>query len=181
MTIGAIAPTDSRSRLFSTSTAHLALSVYFACPVGIPYSSIRRIFMPFSYGIWICTVVAICFTILLLFLNKRTRSSGKSEKSAESHGDYATLIFDVIGSFLGNPLTAHALRASALLGFILWLLASFFLRNVYLGSLFNLLTAQVNQKSVDTLERVIEHNYTIYCTVSTYELLSKTVPKLQNQ
>lgn len=78
-------------------------------------------------------------------------------------------------------MTERTLHENAMLGLILWLMATFILRNIYLGSLFELLTDQVNEDPVDTLDKIVEHNYTIYCTPSSYEIMYKNMPHLRSQ
>lgn len=68
-----------------------------------------------------------------------------------------------------------------MLGMILWLLATFVLRNVYLGALVDLLAGQIDEDPVDTIERVIQYNYTIYCTPATYEMFYRSMPRIRNQ
>lgn len=94
---------------------------------------------------------------------------------------YEASVFDVLGTFLGHPLTKMAFRNNTIFGMILWLLTTFVLRNVYLGSLFNILAAQVNEDPVDTIARVIQHNYTVYSTPAAYAKLYATVPRIRNQ
>lgn len=179
VTMGAFGVTVNRTRIFSSPKPHLTLSMHFAYSKGIPLSSMRRILMPFSYEIWLFIIACIVFMILLLCLNKKTRML---QKNGPNHiKDYEATTFEVMGSFLGLPLTKIALRNNMMLGMVLWLLATLVLRNVYLGSLFNLLTEQFNEDPVDTIERVIEHNYTVYCTPAVYELFYATMPPIRKQ
>lgn len=177
--MGAMASTVNRTMFFTATSPHLGLSVHFACPIGIPYTSMRRILMPFSREIWFCTVASILLVAFLLCLNKKAQSSPDNE--THSKIDYVVSLFDVLESFLGLPIAERTLHENAMLGLILWLLTTFILRNVYLGSLFNLLADQVNEDPVDTIERIIEHQYTVYCTPATYELLHKSMPHLRAQ
>lgn len=175
LTMGALGTTVERTELFATSGTHLVLSMHFAHSGGVPLTSIRRIFMPFSFKIWLFTIGSIVFMTAILCLNKRM------QMARANCPEYNAAILEVFGTFLGLPLTKKALGHSIMLGLIFWLFATFFLRNVYLGSLFTLLTDQVNGDPVDTIERVIEQNYTVYCTPGTCELFNKTMPRIRQQ
>lgn len=95
--------------------------------------------------------------------------------------EYISSVHDMLETFLGLPMSERTLKENAMAGLIIWLLAMFVLRNAYLGSLFDLLAGQVNEDPVDTLEKIYKHNYTIYCTPSSYEFLHKNMPHLSEQ
>lgn len=179
MTLGAMAPTVNRTTYFTSAAPHLALSVHFACPLGVPYTSMRRILMPFSYAIWLYIIASILLVIFLLYLNRLIEL--QRQKWFKTNDGHMTSIFDVMGVFLGLPMAERTLRENAWLGLVLWLLLTFVLRNIYLGSLFNLLSSQIGEEPVDTIDRIIEHNFTVYCTPATYELLGKSMPHLKPQ
>lgn len=173
--------TVNRTMYFSSPESHLAVSMHFAYFRGMPLSSMRRILMPFSNILWLFILACIVSMVFLLCLNKKKRTPILQDKRSKSSNDFEASIFDVFSTFLGLPLTVTAFRNNMMLGLILWLLATFVLRNVYLGAVFNLLAAQINEDPVDTIERVIQHNYTVYCTPATYELFYKSMPRIRNQ
>lgn len=177
--MGAFSSTVNRTKFFSSPEPHFALSMHFAYAKGMPLSSMRRIFMPFSHVLWWFVLASIVFMIFLLCLNKKTRTP--QQDGPNSVQDYEASVFDVLGSFLGLPLTGKVLRNNTMLGMILWLLATFVLRNVYLGALVDLLAGQIDEDPVDTIERVIQYNYTIYCTPATYEMFYRSMPRIRNQ
>lgn len=179
MTMGTLAPIGNRTLLFSSPVSHMALSVHFAYPTRVPFSSMRRIFMPFSHELWLITSASIICMMFLFCLNKKF--STPRDHFFDSNKDYEASIFNVMGTFLGLPSTERTLGHNTMLGLIMWLLATFVLRNVYLGSLFNLLTGQVNEEPVDTIEKLIQHNYTVHCTPATHELLFKNIPRIRKQ
>lgn len=176
MTIGAFSVREDRSRIFSLTKPYLPISVHFACPVGVPYSSIERITMPFSNEIWICVVVYILVASIYLFMNKSVYYDNKLKRNA-----VVTIVCDVWDLFLNGQLHIRTRRNSARFMLIVWVLMTFVLRNIYLASLFHLLQAQVNDQAVDTIERIIEYKYTVYTTPATYELLYRTVPALRGK
>lgn len=179
MTMGGCGVTVNRTQFFSSPEPHMAVLTCLEYSTGMPLSSMRRIFMPFSHVLWLFIFASIVFMIFLLCMNKKIRTPQKD--GSVTAMAYEASVFDVLGTFLGHPLTKMAFRNNTIFGMILWLLTTFVLRNVYLGSLFNILAAQVNEDPVDTIARVIQHNYTVYSTPAAYELFYTSMPNIRNQ
>lgn len=53
--------------------------------------------------------------------------------------------------------------------------------NAYVGSMFDFLQAQVNERHIDTIEQVVELNYTIYAAPAPYDILYFSKPQVRQQ
>lgn len=95
--------------------------------------------------------------------------------------DYIFVVFEAINLTLSGSLPARTLRAFKRSGLTVWLLATLILRNIYSCTLFDLLQAQINERPVDTVERLIESNYEIYCSPTTYDVIYQYIPVLRKQ
>lgn len=62
---------------------------------------------------------------------------------------------------------------------IVWMFSAMILRNAYQGSLFDHLHSQVQSRSMDTLAKITQFNYTLYVTPIIYNILKKTNPNLR--
>lgn len=155
------------------------MSVYLASAIGVPYTSIEKIAMPFTFEVWICLLATMLIVIFLFYFCGRVKANVQSELRT-AQGTIA-LIMDILNSAFGGPLSEASIRNGSRFGFAVWLLMSFILRNLYSGSVFTFLQAQVNERPVDTIDRVIELNYIIYATPATYDALYESEPRLRKQ
>lgn len=168
-----------RAKICSATSTYLTTSVYVASAIGIPYSTYERIAMPFSSGVWLLFLLSLKISILLFCFYEEMKMR-LSEHHRTTQRNFA-LGLDVINSTLGGALSDVTMRNGSRFGFIIWLFMSFVLRNLYSGLVFSFLQAQVNERPVDTIDRVIEFNYTIYASPATYNALYNTEPRLRKQ
>lgn len=177
MTIGRVSLEALQSKSTLLTYPNLLIISTFTSPVGYPYTSIERIVMPFSNMVWFCSCIAIVFIIQYLLLCKNIYQTNDSRVQ----NDNSLVIFEAINSSLGGPLSAKALPALNRSGMTVWLLASLVLRTIYSGALFDLMQAQINERPVDTIERLIESNYKIVCSPFSYDIIYESIPGLRKQ
>lgn len=136
-------------------------------PASVPYSSLKKIQMPFDTAVWIWILIA--FIAALFFTYHRINPSR------------LTSFFDVINIFLGGPIMQMPQRSIIKFALSVWMLATLVLRNAYHGKMFNFLQAQLYAQPVDTLAKVEHFNYTIFVMPIVYEVLSYNMPQLRPQ
>lgn len=177
MTIAALLTTILESRSVSSTYPNLLLVAMFASPNGSPYSSIERIAMPFSNMIWCCILFASICLVVYLYLCKTLNRTNNMKIKVENF----SVIVVAVHSTMGGSVPIKSLHNVNRSGLIIWLLATLVLRNIYSGSLFDLLQVQLNKPPVDTIQGLIESNYKIYCSPGAYDIIFRSIPELRKQ
>lgn len=175
MTIDSLTMSGSKSNAFTHP--FFMMPVTIVSPIGMPYSSLERIAMPFSNLVWLCTLIATIFIVQYFYLCRGLNGMNDIRRN----DDYIFVVFEAINLTLSGSLPARTLRAFKRSGLTVWLLATLILRNIYSCTLFDLLQAQINERPVDTVERLIESNYEIYCSPTTYDVIYQYIPVLRKQ
>lgn len=175
MAIGGIMLNDKRAQQYTPTYPYMQINVYFAIPKGMPYATFAKIVMPFSRIVWISILSTVILAILLIIL---TKNIPFIDWQYDSHPG---LLLDVLNTLLGGSIVKTPIRNYARVGLAVWLLATLVLRNAYLGSMFKFLQAQILAIPVDTIEKIIEYNYTVYAVPMIYTILYDIEPRLQNQ
>lgn len=127
MTVGGFVFNPERMSKYTATSTHATKSSYLA--IGVPYSSIERIAMPFTFEVWICLFVTILIIIMLFCFCEHVKSYGISKLMTAQ--ETITLILDIVNSAFGGPLTQKSIRNGSRFAFTIWLLMSFILRNLY--------------------------------------------------
>lgn len=133
----------------------------FIIPPGAPYSSLDKLMWPFQIYVWYATI-----SLLIIIF-------GLVSAFRHHHIPFLADHFDVIRIILGlNILRYPTITISRYL-IIFIMLIYFFLRNCYLGSLFNFLANYNNRTPIENIDQMIAEGYTIYMAQSCIPLIGK--------
>ena len=144
------------------------IEVYnFAVAPGEPYTDLERMFMMFSFELWIAIIatlgIAVFTTITLNFMSKKIRNF-------------------VVGRYIQNPtmnlfsvfLSGGQIKTPGrnfarflLMLFIVW---SLIIRTCHQSMLFELLQADLRRPPMKTLDEFFESNLTVYLSYNSYML-----------
>lgn len=155
-----IASPKQRQGLKSTFP-HLYVNLKFFIPIGVPYTALEKIAIPFTVVVWIL-IVLIFAIVCHLF------------KVGQS-------ILDVINIFLGGGVSQEPRAFKPRFILLVWMFGALILRNAYHGALFEILQSQIRYQPVDTTDRIVEYNYTFYVSPVAYDMLYHGIPILRNQ
>lgn len=155
----------SRQREFSLTMPHLYDTMSFLVPIGVPYTSLQKIYLPFSLPVWLWLLSA--YGIAFLFSLLRMHSSMS--------------FFNITSIILGGGVGDEPQQFNARFLLLVWMSTTLILRNAYLGVLFDLLTGQVHHQPVDTFARIKQFNYTFYATPYVTSLMRDIFPALQDK
>lgn len=114
-------------------------------PIGVPYTPLQKLSMPFFNTVWICLLIAIIAVSIFHYLI-----------FGQSIFDQVDIVMN--GSLMHMP---RAIRARLLIA--IWMFATLILRSAYQGALFDILQAQIRHKPVETIQDLERFNYSIYC------------------
>lgn len=172
--------TIQRSRRLTPTISYFPLNAHFAMPMGIPYTSLDKIAMPFTSGVWMAILIVFFLAVITMVLIKNIVCPSKSASTRHTNKGYSALILSIINTLLGGSTVQTPNRHYARLGFIIWLFSTFILRNAYLGSMINFLQAQIYSQPIDTVEKVIRFNYSIYAVPAIHDVLYESSPALRS-
>lgn len=149
----------------ATTTQHItstftSFTLEFYTTPGELYTSYEKLLMPFDKTTWCLLIVTFClFYIIILFLNILPPCGHILINSKM----IITLGLNLTGIFFGVPM--RRLPLSSLLRYIFTLFLFFCLifRTSYQGLLFELMTSDKHKQTPQTIDDLVDMNYTIYC------------------
>lgn len=169
--MGALTPTAFRDGRFSSSVAYMYPSLIFGIPPGRPYSSLEKLYFPFTVNVWICIlllfVASAIVIIALKFVSKdkRTFFVGQSNNMP---------FFNMVNISLGGAMSSNKLpfRNFARTLLMIWLISSLVLRNAYQGKLFDSLRGSQRNQPFFELNKLYESNLKLYLLDAFYVYIS---------
>lgn len=159
---GLTASPAQRLKVWSTFP-HIFLNLKFFLPISPPYTPLEKIGLPFALAVWIWTFVTLLFIICCRIFN------------------FGMPILDVISTMLGGGVVQEPSTFNPRFVLLIWLSVTLILRTVYHGVLFEILQLQVRGPRIDTLDKIVEYNYTFYASPVAYDMLYHGVPALRPQ
>lgn len=141
------------------------------------YTSIERLLYPFDRFIWLILVslVATAFTLIYsIHVHVRARAFffGAGNR---------TPFLNVLNIVFGGAITVAPRRNFARTILSLWIMCTFVLRNSYQGALYGFLSSEKPAQSLDTLDKLVEHNITIFTPRRLHRALIESMPSLRNK
>lgn len=178
LTMCAIVNTMERSEDFTSTFPHYHVSVVLTTVLRIPFTSIERLLLPFQPIIWIIIIVTLLFALNIIYVILIYCSEGQRFVFGRSNH---TPFLNTINIFLGGAIMRPPTRnfARTLLAF--WLLGTLVLRSSYQGALFEFLHSRKSAQALDTLEKLVDNNRSIYTTPQIFKMLFESSPHLRNK
>lgn len=168
LTVAGFFRTADRVQVYSAAFPHLYVCMNLFAPVGIPYTSLQKIILPFSLWVWIYILIAFILVLCTIRLMKFPLSRA---------------YINVISIFMGGTIPVNDMpqRNYARLAFAIWMFSTLILRNAYQGSLFEHLQSQIEARPVDTLAKISQYNYSLYVSPFIYNIINASHPNLRKQ
>lgn len=145
-------------------------------PLGRPMTPFERLIKPFRYIIWSCFSSSFLFAILCIYYIKFL---GRSRLMIFIYGQGNRIPFTNLLSTLFGGVVFGQMPQRNFARYILsiWLLYTFVLRSAYSGALFQILQDGSGKNNLQTLDQVVEHNYTIYTSRVMESVMKFALPK----
>lgn len=178
LTIGCMITDNERYDQYTTSFPHYYTALVIANWPRRPFTSLERLMLPFDTIIWLTLVVLvlsavqIIYFILACYREQRNFFFGRGNR---------TPLLNVFNIILGGAITNAPTRnfARTLLSF--WIICTFVLRSSYQGALYSFLRSNRSAQSLDTLEKLVANNISIYGPTVLQKPLSENVPFLRKK
>ena len=147
------------------SNPHQTEVYTFAVAPGEPYTDLERMFMMFSFELWIAILlafgIAMFTTITLNFVSKKIRNFivGRNVQNPTMN------LLSIFLSGGQNKTPARNFARFLLMLFIVW---SLIIRTCHQSMLFELLQADLRRPPIRTLDEIFESNLTVYLIEESY-------------
>jgi len=143
------------------------LSMYV--PLGERYSSYEIFLLPFGWDVWVAVILTLLCGLMTIFVVKLCRYKefvfGRKVKTPSL---YLATAFFGIGQ---NILPTRNFARYLLMMYILWCLV---IRTCYQGEYYRYLLADERKATIETIDEVVERNFTIYTSTSRGSILLNT-------
>ncbi|XP_073829015.1 uncharacterized protein [Musca autumnalis] len=165
-----------RADHMSASASYLNLPYILAMPKGKPLTPFQRLIKPFRYIIWSCFTSSFFFAILMIYY---VRFLGKTKLIDFIFGQGNRLPFtNLLSTLLGGAVySILPYRNFARFLLTVWILYTLVLRTAYSGALYNILQDGKARNNLQTLQEVVDHNFTIYAFPAVAKVLEFLDPK----
>lgn len=173
-TIGLIAYTAQRQRLFSASFPYHQSTILFAVPKGKQLTAFQKLFLPFRYIIWTCIISL--FGVGLFVIVALRFDHHRHHRSFVVGTQNQTPYMNMIAVFLGVSMTVLPQRNFARFLLTVWMIGCVVLRNAYQGSVFQFISTSKSAPVVNSLDEMLEHNYSLFVRRELFYLFDQ-VPK----
>lgn len=165
--IGAIIYTAERTAIFSMSFPYYHASFVFAIPPAKSYTSLEKIFFPFTYPVW--SVIGAIFTFTLLIV-------GWLKITAHKYRNFVigfrndTPFFNMVNICFGGTIVRLPRQNFARTILLIWLMTSMILKSAYQGKLYHFLRTEQQRQPINTLKRMMESDLSFYLTSSFFQI-----------
>lgn len=146
----------------------MELNVRLISPLGIPFTSLEKIHMPFDAKVWIIILITVLIATMLILYRF-------------AHGCYSYFILEMWNAILGGAFHDRTTKFYIRTALAIWLISMLVIRTAYLGSLFNFLHNQIHGRPANTIERVIQHDYDLYSANAYSDILLAITPRIKKQ
>ncbi|XP_037932774.1 ionotropic receptor 21a-like [Teleopsis dalmanni] len=170
--IGGYMYNKMHSSIMQATFPYLSSSVYVIIPKGRQMSPYERLVKPFGNIIWICLGFSVLFAIFIIF---GVKLFCKIEVLNFIFGQKNRLPFTNLWSSLyGVGLHRLPRRNFARYLLTVWILYTLVLRNAYLSELFSILQDGRTRTSLQTVDELIEKNYTFYVHYTIEDMMKES-------
>lgn len=150
---------EERARLNDHSISYFSSELGFVVPNGLPYTSIERLINSFQPIVWLSSMSLLLIAALVIIVVKMLRQ----EIQAFIFGrNITTPMFNLVSIVLGMPLTRLPGRNFARFLLMSFLMFCLVMRSLHQGAAFKFLQSNMNRKSVESLDDIIEEKYSIF-------------------
>lgn len=179
-TIRGLVVTAQRIRNHSPSSVYIFPTLHFAIPPGRPYTSIEKLYLPFTTKIWMS--ISVLFAIgggVVLFLKllpekNRDFIVGKSNNMP---------FFNMINVCLGGGLNTKAIpmRNFARTLLLIWMISCLVLRNAYQGKLFDHIRSSQRMEPMYDINDLYASDFKLYVFEQFYSLIADILPNQEDR
>ncbi|KAG5681324.1 hypothetical protein PVAND_010771 [Polypedilum vanderplanki] len=158
----------SRNQFFDSSTVFYSTPLIFVIPMGQKLTNLEKLLQPFNWFVWITlSSTLLIAVIIILIINLKF----KSHKAFVYGSNVKHPIINMILGILGNQQTVLPKRNFARFILMMFLILCLVMRSVYQGSLYQFLQSDGRRKEVQSIQEMIDNDFTFYMFESSLDLI----------
>lgn len=169
--------TQQKAKEFDHSMVYLTMPMVFVVPPGNFLGFFEKILKPFDLIVWILLLLIFSAAIVVMFLLDWKLQYFRPFFHEQGTG---SSIMNFLAAILGLGQSNLPTRNSPRIVLLTFLIFCLILRNVYQGLLFDLMTSDGRHKEVQTIQELIDKEYTILMYEAA-ENLAKIFPSIYNR
>lgn len=127
----------------------------FIRPMGVHYTPLEKILLPFSTDVWILLIIA----VLVVF--------------AIDYWFFDQSLLESVRILLGGEILRMSFSNGSRLILGTWIITLVIVRSAYQGALFDILQAQIQYQPIETIADLARYNRTIYATETVVKLIQR--------
>lgn len=167
LTIGMYTVTFLRDRYMSSSEFYFSVAFVLIVPPGNVFSSLEKLFRPFQTNVWLMMVLAFAVgSFVITIVKLQTNRIKNFVFGSQNKSPYMNALNALLGGSL-HILPKQNFARSLLFMYLLFSLVN---RTLYQGALFQFLQADDRQKSIQSIDELMETDFLVYVLPSTMEL-----------
>lgn len=153
--------------------------VGFIIPLSRPYPAFMKLFLPFNLDPWIAIIAVFLLAIFIVtILNHLSHGLKHFDHDKTETVSISISVTNLFNLFFGGTQSIIPIRSSSRLLLITFIIYSLIIRTVYQGKLFEFLHSDPLQKDVQTIQDMIENDYTfmvpeLFISVTQMEFLKR--------
>lgn len=128
-------------------------------PPGDTYTGFEKLFLPFSFETWICFIIVTLIALIVICIVKLLP---RPIQNFVFGRNVKTPILNLMIAFFGGGQMVLPGRNFARFLLTMYIIFSLIIRTAYQGILFELLQSEPRKKEVQSVEEMIEKNFTLY-------------------
>lgn len=162
----------SRLKFFDTTIAYASEQIVFHVPPADKFTALEKLFYPFTIGAWFLVVLSFCFGAAVIFVVKFCPKYLQL-LILGSHPQHP--VFNMVVGFIGQ--TYKTLPKGNLSRFLLamFLMYCIVVRSFYQGSFVRLLQSNKRHKEIQTIDEIMQGDYTFYVFKGSADILQGTL------
>lgn len=177
MLIGALLIGPVLKRIFSSTTSYSRDNVIVVVPNPRHYSSFETLFFPFKITAWIAITTILVTAVTVIIILQRY---GKTYYHIVAGSENTTPYLNLIRILLTAGSNYQPKENFARFLFMVWILTSLVLQNVYHGQLFSFIKMNKMVDSVKSVDELIEKGIKIKLIDDNYGPIMKFDKRLEN-
>lgn len=161
----------NRLTVLSSTVPYFVAHIVLAIPPGREYSTFQKLIYPFKWSFWMAIVL--CFLIAIIVIFIINLFSKNIQSFVFGHGVQHPYLNLYVG-FIGSPQRKLPKTNFARYLLMMLLIYALIIRTAYQSSFYNLLQTNDRHKEVQTIDEMIDRDFTFYIFDYMFDLFKDT-------
>lgn len=149
----------SRLKFLDATTSYLNDQIVLVVPPGREWTALEKLILPFSFSLWLLILACLLVGLFVIYIIKRQSTAIQNFVFGSG---VANPYLSMLVGLIGGSQSVLPKRNFARFLLMMFLLYSVVIRTVYQGSFYHLMQSGSHDKEVQSIEEMIEKDFTFY-------------------